>query len=212
MMTLKRIHVIQPKYQQIAVDVAAKIADQTFALGEKIHARSTLANKYGVSPETARKAISVLVDLDIVQAKHGSGFYVHSIEKAKHFVYQYQDVQSIRELKEELIDSVKKQKEELSHFSEILDVLVDQTKRFDSFNPLNPVTFTLTEEAAHLNKSISELNLWQSTTATVIAIKHGEELLVSPGPYAKLTAGDTLYFVGHESTLQRVQNFFYPQT
>ncbi|WP_430606499.1 GntR family transcriptional regulator [Enterococcus sp. AZ170] len=211
-MTSKRMNVTNPKYQQIAVDVAAKIADQTFPVGDKIHARSTLANKYSVSPETARKAISVLVDLEIVKAKHGSGFYVHSMEKAKLFIEQYQDVQSIHDLKDDLIDSVKKQKEELSHFSEILDKLVDQTKRFDSFNPLNPVTFTLTSDASHLEMTISELNLWQSTSATLIAIKHGDELLVSPGPYAKLTSGDTIYFVGHESTLQRVQNFFYPNS
>lgn len=204
------MNVTKPKYQQIAVDVASQIAEQRFSVGDKLHARSTLANKYSVSPETARKAISVLVDLEIVKAKHGSGFYVHSIEKAKVFVEQYQDVQSIHDLKEDLINSVQKQKEELSYFSEILDKLVDQTKRFDSFNPLNPVTFTLTEEAVNLDKTISELNLWQSTSATVIAIKHGEELLVSPGPYAKLEAGDTIYFVGHESTLQRVQNYFYP--
>lgn len=204
------MNVTKPKYQQIAVDVASQIAEQRFSVGDKLHARSTLANKYSVSPETARKAISVLVDLEIVKAKHGSGFYVHSIEKAKVFVEQYQDVQSIHDLKEDLINSVEKQKEELSYFSEILDKLVDQTKRFDSFNPLNPVTFTLTEKAANLDRTISELNLWQSTSATVIAIKHGEELLVSPGPYAKLEAGDTIYFVGHESTLQRVQNYFYP--
>ncbi|MBO0469648.1 GntR family transcriptional regulator [Enterococcus sp. DIV0242_7C1] len=209
-MASKRMNVTKPKYQQIAVDVASQIAEQRFSVGDKLHARSTLANKYSVSPETARKAISVLVDLEIVKAKHGSGFYVHSIEKAKVFVDQYQDVQSIHDLKEDLINSVQKQKEELSYFSEILDKLVDQTKRFDSFNPLNPVTFTLTEEAANLDRTISELNLWQSTSATVIAIKHGEELLVSPGPYAKLEAGDTIYFVGHESTLQRVQNYFYP--
>lgn len=209
-MASKRMNVTKPKYQQIAVDVASQIAEQRFSVGDKLHARSTLANKYSVSPETARKAISVLVDLEIVKAKHGSGFYVHSIEKAKVFVEQYQDVQSIHDLKEDLINSVQKQKEELSYFSEILDKLVDQTKRFDSFNPLNPVTFTLTEEAVNLDKTISELNLWQSTSATVIAIKHGEELLVSPGPYAKLEAGDTIYFVGHESTLQRVQNYFYP--
>ncbi|MGG5341186.1 TrkA C-terminal domain-containing protein [Enterococcus sp. AZ192] len=209
-MASKRMNVTKPKYQQIAVDVASQIAEQRFSVGDKLHARSTLANKYSVSPETARKAISVLVDLEIVKAKHGSGFYVHSIEKAKVFVEQYQDVQSIHDLKEDLINSVEKQKEELSYFSEILDKLVDQTKRFDSFNPLNPVTFTLTEKAANLDRTISELNLWQSTSATVIAIKHGEELLVSPGPYAKLEAGDTIYFVGHESTLQRVQNYFYP--
>ena len=211
-MTSKRLKIAPPKYQKIAVDLASKIADRSFSLGEKIHARSTLANKYSVSPETARKAISILVDLEIVTAKHGSGFYVNSIENAKEFVAQYQDVQTIHQLKEELIDSVEKQKEELSYFSEILDKLVEQTKRFDSVNPLNPVTFTLNDQAEHLGMTVGEINLWQSTSATLVAIKHQEELLVSPGPYAKLASGDTLYFVGHESTLQLVENFFYPTT
>ena len=55
-----------------------------------------------MSPETARKAIIVLVDLEIVKAKHGSG-YVASKEKAQDFVTQYQDVQTIAEIKEELL-------------------------------------------------------------------------------------------------------------
>ena len=199
-MASKKISLTKPKYQQIAVDVAEKIAEGKLHVGDKIHARSTLANQYQVSPETARKAIIVLVDLEIVKAKHGSGFYVASKEKAQDFVTQYQDVQTIAEIKEEF-----------THFSSILDTLVEQTKRFDSFNPMNPYSLVLTEEAAYLEATISEMNFWQNTSATIIAIKHKEELLVSPGPYAKISLNDTLYFVGHdESTLQRVQNFFYP--
>ena len=201
-MASKKISLTKPKYQQIAVDVAEKIAEGKLHVGDKIHARSTLANQYQVSPETARKAIIVLVDLEIVKAKHGSGFYVASKEKAQDFVTQYQDVQTIAEIKEELLDSVAKQKEELTHFSSILDTLVEQTKRFDSFDPMSPCSFVLTEEAEYLG---------QNTSSTFIAIKHNEERLVSPGPYAKISLNDTLYFVGHdESTLQRVQNFFYP--
>lgn len=109
-MASKKISLTKPKYQQIAVDVAEKIAEGKLHVGDKIHARSTLANQYQVSPETARKAIIVLVDLEIVKAKHGSGFYVASKEKAQDFVTQYQDVQTIAEIKEELLDSVAKQK------------------------------------------------------------------------------------------------------
>ncbi|NSS18269.1 GntR family transcriptional regulator, partial [Enterococcus faecalis] len=62
-----------------------------------------------------------------------------------------------------------------------------------------------------LEATISEMNFWQNTSATIIAIKHKEELLVSPGPYAKISLNDTHYFVEHdESTLQLVQNFIYP--
>ena len=164
-----------------------------------------------MSPETARKAIIVLVDLEIVKAKHGSGFYVASKEKAQDFVTQYQDVQTIAEIKEELLDSVAKQKEELTHFSSILDTLVEQTKRFDSFNPMNPYSLVLTEEAAYLEATISEMNFGK-TLRQRLSPSNTKKNFWSHGPYAKISLNDTLYFVGHdESTLQRVQNFFYPK-
>ena len=53
-MASKKISLTKPKYQQIAVDVAEKIAEGKLHVGDKIHARSTLANQYQVSPETAR--------------------------------------------------------------------------------------------------------------------------------------------------------------
>lgn len=37
---------------------------------------------------------------------------------------------------------------------------------------------------------------------------HHDELIVSPGPYARLN-GDTLYFVGNEAVVETVYNFFY---
>ncbi len=59
---------------------------------------------------------------------------------------------------------------------------------------MNPYSLVLTEEVAYLEATISEMNFWQNTSATIIAIKHKEELLVSPGPYAKISLNDTLYF------------------
>ncbi|BBM14329.1 GntR family transcriptional regulator [Enterococcus mundtii] len=185
----EKTKLVRPRYQQIAVDLAERIVENRYQIGEKIHARSTLASTYNASPETTRKAINVLVDLGIMEVRHGSGAFVASKEKAKDFLLQYQDVQSIQETKAEIMESVKKQQEELNHFSQLLDQLVSQTKRIHKMNPLLPFELALTEEAAHLNQSISELNIWQATGATVIAISHDQELLVSPGPYAKFSAG-----------------------
>lgn len=204
----EKTKLVRPRYQQIAVDLAEQIVENRYQIGEKIHARSTLASTYNASPETTRKAINVLVDLGIMEVRHGSGAFVASKEKAKDFLLQYQDVQSIQETKAEIMESVKKQQEELNHFSQLLDQLVSQTKRIHKMNPLLPFELALTEEAAHLNQSISELNIWQATGATVIAISHDQELLVSPGPYAKFSAGDTVHFIGNEYTLQRMTNFF----
>lgn len=193
------------------MDLAERIVENRYKIGEKIHARSTLASAYNASPETARKAINVLVDLGIMEVRHGSGAFVASKEKAKNFLLQYQDVQSIQETKAEIMASVEKQQEELDHFSQLLDQLVSQTKRVHKMNTLLPFELMLTKEAIHLDQSISELNIWQATGATVIAISHQEELLVSPGPYAKFTVGDTVHFIGNEYTLQRMTNFFYPE-
>ena len=68
-----------------------------------------------MSPETARKAIIVLVDLEIVKAKRRR-LLCGIKRKAQDFVTQYQDVQTIAEIKEELLDSVAKQKKNLLIF------------------------------------------------------------------------------------------------
>ncbi|MBF0010939.1 GntR family transcriptional regulator [Enterococcus casseliflavus] len=199
-----------PRYQQIAVAIAERIVENRYQVGQKIHARSTLASNFNVSPETARKAINVLVDLEIMDVRHGSGAYIASKEKAQAFVEQYQDVQSIQEIRQDILVSVERQQQELDNFSDLLNTLVQQTKKVHHMSPFVPFELQLTEQAQHLEKSINELNIWQATGATIIAIQTTEELLLSPGPYAKFSAGNTIYFVGNELALQRMTNFFYP--
>ena len=199
-----------PRYQQVAIEIAERIVDNRYQVGEKIHARSTLATTFGVSPETARKAVNILVDLQIMEVKHGSGVIEASKSKAVNYLEQYRDVQSIEEIKTDLFTSLERQKAELNEFTTIVNQLVSQTVKLNKVNPMLPSELVLTEEAEHLNTSISDLNLWQETSATVIGILHKEELVLSPGPYAFLTAGDTVYFVGNEFATQRMINFFYP--
>lgn len=199
-----------PRYQQIAIEIAERIVDNRYQVGDKIHARSTLASTFSVSPETARKAVNILVDLHIMEVKHGSGVFVASKSKAITFLEQYKDVQSIQEIKNDLFASLHRQQQELNDFTTIVNQLVSQTVKINQVNPLLPSELVLTADATHLETSISDLNLWHETSATVIAILHHEELVLSPGPYAVLNAGDTLYFVGDEFATQRMINFFYP--
>ena len=62
----KKEYVYDSRYQQIAVEIAERIAAGVYDIGEKINARSTLASNFNVSPETARKAVNILVDLGIM--------------------------------------------------------------------------------------------------------------------------------------------------
>ena len=125
----KRKYIYESRYQQIAVELAQKIADGWYTIGEKISARSTLASNYNVSPETARKAVNILVDLGIVTIRQGSGTYVASREKAHLFVERYQNTVSMQEIRREISDCVNRQQEELDHLSKLLKTLVGQTHR-----------------------------------------------------------------------------------
>jgi DNA-binding GntR family transcriptional regulator len=69
------------RYQEVAQDFAAKIAAGDYKQGDKIYARSALASQYGVSSETARRAICVLSDIGVVEAVKGSGVVILSVRK-----------------------------------------------------------------------------------------------------------------------------------
>ena len=109
-----------------------------------------------MSPETARKAINVLVDLGIMDVRHGSGAYIASKEKAQSFLDQYKDVQSIQEIRKDILESVERQQQELDNFSELLNVLVRQTKKVHNMSPFLPFELLLKEDAQHLEKSVHE--------------------------------------------------------
>ena len=209
MTSTKKKEISFPRYQQIAVAIAERIIDGKYPVGSKIYARSTLASNFNVSPETARKAVNVLVDLEIIEVRHGSGAFISSKEKAQQFLETYKDVNSLQDLKNKLTSSISRQEEEFANFSQLLNQLLSRTKDIQQRLPFNPYELQLTASAINLGKSINELNIWHSTGATVVAVQQGEELLVSPGPYTKLEAGNILYFVGSELSVGLMHNLFF---
>lgn len=92
--------------------------------------------------------------------------------------------------------------------SKLLDQFLSQSSLMHKKFPFEPFELVLDQRSPNINKSISELNFWHQTGATIIALKHQEELLLSPGPYATLQSGDTIYFIGDELAFSRVKNFF----
>lgn len=210
MMENKNIQVKQPKYQKIAADIASKIVEKKYLVGEKIYARSSLASQYGVSSETARRAIAVLQDLEIVEATKGSGVMIKSYEKAAQFVHQFLEVQSIYQVQLEMLESIKRQREELNVLQETTERLVSRTERFKSVNPFVPFQVEILENSPFISQSIGTINFWQNTMATIVGIRRGDELLISPGPYATFQEHDIIYFIGNDECLERVQKFLYP--
>lgn len=196
------------RYQQVAVALAKQIVDGKYSVGEKIKARSTVASNFNVSPETARKAINLLVDLEIVEVKHGSGVTVLSRKNAQTFLNKFESTNSLQELKNGLKEQILKQKEELDKIEQLVEHLVAHTRDINNTYPFEPFQLLLENDSPLFGQQLKELNLWQTTGATLIAIERKGEIMLSPGPYAFLERGDKIYFVGNEQTYSRVKNLF----
>jgi K+/H+ antiporter YhaU regulatory subunit KhtT len=194
-----------PRYQQIAVEVAARIANGEYMEGEKIYARSSLASQYSVSPETARRAICILSDLG-----KGNGIIIKSQKKASEYIQQNGKRQTIDTIKENLLKSVSRQKQEMETLNDCLKDLIEASVHFRSMNPFMPFEIRITPECAYLNKTVTEIQFWQRTGATVIGVSRNNTLMKSPGPYVALSENDTIYFVTQDDTLDRVKDFLYP--
>lgn len=206
----KKTRLSPPIYQQIAIEIASRIADGEYKIGKKIYARSGIAAQYNVSPETARRAICVLSDLDIVAAEKGSGVIIKSYKNAMEFIKQYNQRQTVDMIKENIMQSVARQKKEADVLAAHLSELIAATEHFRSVNPFMPFQITITAAMKYLNKTIGELQFWQRTAATLIAIRRGEEIMVSPGPYALLQEHDIIFFITQDDSPQRVRQFLYP--
>lgn len=205
----KKDIVSRPRYQQIAADIAAKIVDRHYKIGEKIYARSSLASQYGVSSETARRAICILSDLKIVESVKGSGIRIISYENAFDFVKNYKDIQSVNDIKRKILKTTDALINNCKELNILVSDLIERTGKFKSINPFVPFEIIIDDSALYIGKTLSEINFWHNTSATIVGVKHNNQLYMSPGPYFVIEKGDTLYFVGDENCGERVRNFLY---
>ena len=62
------------------------------------------------------------------------------------------------------------------------------------------------EDSPLIGKSIGALKFWQSTGGTIVAIRRGQTVILSPGPYAELYSGDVIVLVGNPSAAVAAHN------
>lgn len=205
----KTTKITKPVYQQIAIDIASRIANGEFPEGKKISGRSTLAGQYNVSPETIRRSVSLLEDMNIVSVTHGSGIVVESIEHSMSFINQFKEVDSISAIKTHITDILEKREALDRELKEAIDQVLDYTVRFKTSNPFAPLEVDIPEKSHLVDKAIGEINFWQNTGATIIAIKRNDEVILSPGPYLTFQEGDTFVMVGDEDAYDRVRHYLH---
>lgn len=85
-----------------------------------------------------------------------------------------------------MLESIKRQRDELNLLQETTERLVNRTERFRSINPFVPFQVEIMENTPYISQSIGTINFWQNTMATIVGIRRGDELIISPGPYATI--------------------------
>ncbi|MBY0758815.1 MULTISPECIES: GntR family transcriptional regulator [Sellimonas] len=200
-----------PKYQQIAADIAYKIVDGTYQEGRKIYARSSIGSQYSVSSETARRAMCILADWDVVEVEKNSGVVIKSLDNARNFLQQQEQTKSIQNLKRNILDNVERQQQETKELYGYLTELIKQIECYRATNPFIPYELVIKEDTPYLDRTVGEVNLWQETFATVIAIRRNGTLMMSPGPKAVFRLNDIFYYTGDDECPERVRKFMYPK-
>lgn len=74
------IQVKKPKYQQIYEDLLLDIANENYALNEKLPSEAELCKKFEVSRITLRKSLDLLVENNVLSRRQGSGYIVISLK------------------------------------------------------------------------------------------------------------------------------------
>ena len=176
----KEQKIATPIYRKIAIDIAKSVVNGTYIKGQKLFGRSVLASQYKVSPETIRKAVHILKDMDILDTEKGSGVEVVSVEKAKEFVERHNEIESIVSAKREIAQWAQKQVEETATVINRIQFILDTADRFKNISPFSPFEIEITKESLVIGKTISKLRFWHNTGGTIIAIKRDDNLIVSP--------------------------------
>ena len=185
------------QYERIAIDIASRIAEGKINEGQKLSGRTQLSSEYRVSPETIRKAMALLSDMRVVRVKEKSGVTVVSADSARRYLELSRGRGSRRELYDRLQKYLYSYEEAGRKLRDVCRELIEAEQNpLPSEQSFPKFEVTVSEGSTRIGQTIGELRLWQATGATVIAIKRNKNMIISPGPYAELYAGDVIIFVG----------------
>lgn len=197
-----------PVYQTIALDLARRIINQEFSVGEKISGRTLLAGQYSVSPETIRKAIFLLKDANIVSVSQGKELQIISSEQAFLFLTHQQEIVSTYSLKQEL-ELLLQEKEDIDlRFHKITNEIMHYSDRLKNINPFNPMEIELSPQSGLIGKSLQELNFRKKTGCLIIAIRRKTQVFIAPEPAERLEELDRIVIIGSPESMQNIITFF----
>ena len=195
--------VVPSQYLQIALDIARRIAKGELPEGQRVYGRSVMASEYNVSPETIRRALRLLSDMKVVEVKPQSGVVVLSADSARRYIENFEESADVRALRQQLKDLLAEYADLSRRLSDTVTALVKSRDTFAaSGEPLPNYEVPVPKDSPLIGRSIGELKFWQSTGGTIVAIRRGQTVILSPGPYAQLYGGDVIVLVGNPAAAE----------
>lgn len=195
-----------PRYEQIAVDLATKIAHKDYIKGTKLYGRSTLAGQYNVSPETIRRAVALIQTMGIVEVVTGKGIIVKDHHAALQYIESFKQRRALAEAQEEFSKLLDERRE--------VDLAIEkQIKKIMNFssrlvNILPKVEEVILPADSHLvGKSLVDVDFRSKTGATVLSIERDGIENFSPDITMQLKPADILVYIGDEDSMAKVEKF-----
>ncbi|RED89190.1 MULTISPECIES: TrkA C-terminal domain-containing protein [Cohnella] len=194
-------------YKSIALDVAQRIVSGDFPLSSKISGRSILAGQYHVSPETIRKAIGLLKEEGIVAVSQGKEVRVISNDRAFEYITKNDYFKSVYSLKQDLQILLEEKRKIDRKFDSLLSEIIEASDRLQNLKPYHPVELKIQAHSHVVGQTIGNLQFWQNTGATIIALRRGTNVAISPGPHVILGVDDVLVVVGNGDFLNKTNRY-----
>ena len=196
-----------PNYIKIAIDIANRVLNNDFKEGSKIKGRTNLVSIYKVSPETIRRSVALLKDMNVVSVNEKSGIIINSKENAKDFLSKFKAQSDFTTLSNDTYKILKAKNELDKQLEKNIENIIEFATQLRNVGTVIPFESIVESESFAVGKSIGDLDFWQNTKATIIGVKRKGEMFLSPGPYFKIMADDIIMYVGEDEVLKNVKNY-----
>ena len=195
------------RYTIIAIDIATMIKNGELSVDDRISGRSTLAGKYNVSPETIRRAVTLLKDFGVVDSTPKNGIKILSSRKASEFLAQHQNKNSFMGLKDDIATIINEKNNLEKTLVNKVNQMMDQLTISRDVGSLQPLEVDIPMGSHLIGKTIAESEFWDNTKATIVCIKRADQTTLSPGPHWRFEENDIIVFIGKRNSYPLVVKY-----
>lgn len=191
-------------YFRIAYQIASKIAYGGLKEKTKFSGRSLVGSEYSASPETVRKALSLLQDEGIINSIEKVGNFVSSREKAIAYVQNHGEQNEFAKLQKKYRQLIAERNAIEKEIEKTAALIFDWEKRYTQKPGVMISEFEIEKGSMAENKTIEELLFRNTTGATIISITDGDNIILSPSCKTALKAHMVLSTVSNLCDLDKI--------